>query len=353
MLFTVLCTYYDKTIFNRHAQKSILEQDFKVGDVEFLTIDNSNGQFSSAGQAYNDKAFGAKGEYLIFVHQDVSLLSPNWLTVLTRLVNACQFGIAGCSGVSASGQRLGFIKDRKTIWGRPFCSPEEAQTIDESIMIIPKSVFVALGGFDPSLGWNSYGTDLSLKCLEQKMKVLVLPLFLWHDSPSVLRGIEKVLWQIKSRYGQAIQTTSGSTRSRSLIKNSLKSCLPPAVKGLLVKCLSAIGREKEENVLSYKLRQANRIAIFDILPENCPMDLCIIPTKVKLERLSNNPIWLDKSIELFVARNGQELRTLLRAIEPLTVALINNDLIPYLAQQNDLQTIQFSEQFSVIKGTAV
>lgn len=350
MLFSILCTYYNKQVFDQYTNKSILEQEYD--DLEFIPIDNSDGRFSSAGQAYNDKAFKAKGDYLIFVHQDVKLYSRIWLATLAKLVGSIEFGIAGCSGVSATGQRLGFIKDRKTIWGRPFCVPQKAQTVDESIMIIPKKVFVSMGGFDPSLGWNSYGTDFSLKCLAQELSVLVFPLFLWHDSPSVLRGIEKVLWQIKQRYGQGVHTTSGNTRLNSLIISTLKSYLPPSLKKFLVTFLSAIGKEKEGNLLSFKLRKASKISILDILPEGGQIDRCIIPTKIELERLINNPVWRDQSIDLFIARNKQELKSILRANAPSTVTLAHNDLKPCFMQQNDIQMIPFSANYSLVKVRA-
>jgi len=354
MLFSIFSTYYDKSIFKEFTDQSILEQNYD--NYEYLPIDNSDNRYLSAGHAYNDKAFDANGEYLIFMHQDVKLYSQAWLATLAELVNSYQFGIAGCSGVSDSGQRLGFIKDRKTIWGRPFCTPQDAQTVDESIMIIPKNVFVSLRGFDPTLGWNTYGADFSLKCLAQKMKVMVFPLFLWHNSPSVLRGVEKVLWQLQQRYGQYVHTTSGSTRSKSLIINSLKSYFPPALKKYLVLLLSRMGMEKEGNVLSFKLRKAKKVLMLDVLPEGCEANRLIIPEKIKLEGLSNNPVWRDLSIDLIIVQEMRELEAYLPSIcSTLSSAatLVPNGLKPYFMQYNDIQIVPFSVNYSLLRGRGV
>lgn len=344
MRFSVLCTYYDKQVFERHTLRTLNEQTYQ--DFELLLIDNSNGRCKSAGEAYNDAAARAQGDFLIIVHQDVSLYSPDWLATLARLVEMHEFGMAGCSGMSDQGQRLGFIKDRKAIWGRPFCSPQKAQTVDESIMVMPKEVFLDLGGFDRSLGWNSYGADLSLKCAQRGLDVLAFPLFLWHDSPSALRGVEKKLWQLRQRYGPGIHTTSGSTHTAPLIINSFKSFLPRWLKNRLVTMLSVLGLESEGNVLSVRLSRAGKVVLFDLLPDNCAAGCQVIPKEIELEKFSNNPVWPDLPIKLVLLPDLGQLRSYLQELVPGTVALLPRGLSASLPADDRLKVEPFSASYS-------
>ncbi|MBN2057317.1 MAG: glycosyltransferase family 2 protein [Candidatus Saganbacteria bacterium] len=346
MRFSVLCTYYDKQVFERHTLRTLNEQTYRY--FEFLLIDNSNGRCKSAGEAYNSTAAGAKGDFLIIVHQDVSLYSPDWLATLARLVENHEFGMAGCSGMSRQGQRLGFIKDRKAVWGRPFCCPQKAQTVDESIMIMPKEVFLDLGGFDHSLGWNSYGADLSLKCAQRGSDVLVFPLFLWHDSPSALRGVEKQLWQLRQRYGRGVHTTSGSTNTGQLIINSFKSFLPRWLKNKLVTLLSALGLESEGNVLSSRLSRAGKVLLLDLVPDCFSAGYQVIPQEIELERFSNNPIWPDLFIRLVLLQDLGQLQAILQDLEADTIVLLSNDLLSGLPANERIEIKPFSASYSLL-----
>jgi len=137
MRFSILSVFYRSKVFEQNTKKSILAQDYS--DFEFLPIDNSTNIYKSAGAAYNKSAFAAKGNFLIFLHQDIQMPSNCWLTVLSRIIENYRFGIAGCAGLSAKGKAIGFIKDRKTIWGNPFCSPQEVQAVD---LVLGKGLFV-------------------------------------------------------------------------------------------------------------------------------------------------------------------------------------------------------------------
>ena len=56
---------------------SINKQNYK--NYELILIDNSNNKFPSASKALNFAAKRAKGDYLLFIHQDVDLIESNSL----------------------------------------------------------------------------------------------------------------------------------------------------------------------------------------------------------------------------------------------------------------------------------
>ena len=183
-MISVVCVYNNQESFKKHLLKSLANQTAKF---ELITVDNTGGQFKSASKGLNYGARKAKGKYLMFVHHDVVLYSRFWLEDVEKILENVPFlGVAGCSGVSQDGQMLGFIKDRGCLWGKPPAQPEEVQTLDESLLIIPRVIFDRFK-FDEALsGWHAYGVDYCLMVKEHELKAYVIPVFIHHDSLNIL-----------------------------------------------------------------------------------------------------------------------------------------------------------------------
>ena len=67
---SVICVFNNMDQFEKQLNKSLKQQDV---DYELIAIDNSNNKFSSASQALNYGSEKAKGDILVFSHQDIFL----------------------------------------------------------------------------------------------------------------------------------------------------------------------------------------------------------------------------------------------------------------------------------------
>ena len=83
----------------------------------------------------------------MFIHQDVELDSDSWLVKVEKLLDdILELGIVGVAGMSKKGRnfterRRGYISDCGEIWREPLEKAEVVQTLDECLLIVPKSVF--------------------------------------------------------------------------------------------------------------------------------------------------------------------------------------------------------------------
>lgn len=123
----------------------------------------------------------AKGDYIMFVHQDMWLGSDSWLEDAERvLASIPDLGVAGVAGQSEKGKNW----EERCRWsisgepGRvgPVQKPEEVQTLDECLLIVPRSVFDKLK-FDEKVfdGWDCYGADYCLSVKQLGLKAYVIP----------------------------------------------------------------------------------------------------------------------------------------------------------------------------------
>lgn len=218
-MISVICVYNDKRIFTNMLNKCLQKQTAKF---ELISANNTEGTFQSAAQALNYLGKQAQGEYLMFVHQDVILLSERWLQdTEIILASISDLGVAGCAGVDENGQQQGFLRDRYHLWGKPFAEPRAAQTLDESVLIVPHPVFRDIQ-FDEEnfTGWHCYGADYCLRAKSSRLGIYVIPNFIYHNSPNVnITGLfeqqKNLLHKHQAKY-RHIYTTSGSLSSAKI-----------------------------------------------------------------------------------------------------------------------------------------
>lgn len=212
-MISVISVMNNETVAREFLLRGLSRQDSKF---ELLLVDNRASTYKSASEAYNVTGTKANGDYLMFVHQDVLLLSRNglreaeeWLSTQTRV------GLAGVVGMLKPkfanqievctryyllqklgkyylwNQRYGrgnvfhgFERERALPWGGRFISDVvPVQTVDELILIVPACVFESVK-FDESVCdyWHLYGVDFSLTVSQKGYKVCVLPCFVLHQS---------------------------------------------------------------------------------------------------------------------------------------------------------------------------
>jgi hypothetical protein len=155
---------------------------------ELILIDNTANKYKSASEALNYGGNKAKGEYLIFVHQDVDLLTNTFLEDLELILdNISNLGIAGVAGKSIKSRYiLSNIKEGippQDVSNNHVKNPIKVQTVDECFFVIPKTLFNTVK-FDEKVcdGWHLYAVDYCLSVKEIGLDVYVVPIKLYHRS---------------------------------------------------------------------------------------------------------------------------------------------------------------------------
>ena len=218
-MISVICVYNKEQLLKGNLLKGLESQTSKH---ESILIDNTQGKFKSAAEALNYERERANGKYIMFVHQDVELDSDLWLANTERILDSIlDLGIAGVAGMSEKGKTneergRGYISDCGEIWkwSNAIQKPEEVQTLDECLLIIPKSVFNKLQ-FDEKTfdGWHCYGVDYCLSAKQRGLKSYVIPAFIYHRSlrlnVSNLLRYQKRLYNKHKKNYKKVYTTCG------------------------------------------------------------------------------------------------------------------------------------------------
>lgn len=187
-MFSIVCVCNNEKVFGELLLKSLKRQ---TEAYELIKVDGSEKGFSSAAEALNYGGRSAKGDLIMFVHQDVELLSDNWLSDAEKILNGLPaLGIAGIAGAMDERGVMGNVTSGTPpvmAWSTPVSSPEEVQTLDECLVIIPKKMFDTLQ-FDEKActGWHLYAVDYCLSCREMGYKAYVLPMKAYHKSDGIV-----------------------------------------------------------------------------------------------------------------------------------------------------------------------
>jgi glycosyltransferase involved in cell wall biosynthesis len=183
-MISVVCVYNDKEILKKYLLKSLKNQSVEY---ELILIDNTEAKFKSAAEALNKGGEKARGNYLLFVHQDIDLLSDEWLENCELILNSLEnFAIAGVAGRSKEvPTTLTNIFDGipPEPAGTQIKIPTKVLTLDECLVLIPTQIFKKIK-FDEEVcdNWHLYTVDYSLVAKKNGYDVYVIPLHLYHRS---------------------------------------------------------------------------------------------------------------------------------------------------------------------------
>jgi len=180
-----VCIYNNKSTLKKYLLKSLDLQSIKY---EKILIDNTTNKFKSASVALNYGIEKASGDYIMFVHQDVSLKSNTWLNDVEKsLIGYTKLGVAGVAG---SKQDIDGVYTN-LIHGNPplACGSfrikniEEVQTVDECLFIIPSNI-AKKNKFDEKTcsGWHLYAVEYCLSVLKLNYQVYLIPNEIYHFS---------------------------------------------------------------------------------------------------------------------------------------------------------------------------
>ncbi|NLJ39338.1 MAG: family 2 glycosyl transferase [Candidatus Atribacteria bacterium] len=181
-MISVICVFNDRDVLEKYLLKSLNTQSVEF---ELILLDNVNGKFKSAPEALNYGGNKANGDNLMFIHQDVDLKSDTWLEDVEKEIEKLEnCGIAGVAGVPENGVLKSNIENGipPNKPGEEINTPIPVQTLDECLVIIPRSVFQEYQ-FDETLnGWHLYSVDYCLNIIKQGFNVYVMPAYIYHRS---------------------------------------------------------------------------------------------------------------------------------------------------------------------------
>ena len=234
-MISIVCVYNNEVTLKNALLASLKDQ---TADFELIKIDNADGKFKSAAEALNYGGSKANGDYIMFVHQDMWLGSGSWLEDAERaLISIPDLGIAGVAGQSEKGRTW----EERCRWSilsealrdrEPAHEPEEVQTLDECLLIVPRSVFGKLQ-FDERVfdGWHCYGVDYCLSVRQFGLKAYVIPGSCSHScarqNMKDLLKYQKRLYKKHKKYYKQIYTWTGEISWMKLKIHSLSSFLSP------------------------------------------------------------------------------------------------------------------------------
>jgi Glycosyltransferase like family len=182
---SIVCVFNDADVRRRCLDRSIEEHRHEA-EVEYLTVDNVDGSFATAGAALNYGASLASNDFVAFIHQDVYLHSLRALSEAAGvLAEDDRIGVVGAIGVDAGGRLVGRIRDRVVLLGEPAMHPTDVDSLDELLFMTRRS----LVGREPltesaELGWHAYAVEYGLRARSLGLRVCAVDLPLTHNSPS-------------------------------------------------------------------------------------------------------------------------------------------------------------------------
>lgn len=202
---SIICVYNDEEVLEKYLLESLKTQN---EEYELILIDNRNHEFNSAASALNYGGKKAKGEILLFVHQDVEFYENNLKDIKYYFENCQNLGIAGVQGVSE--ENYGRITTnivsgipKSTVSDYSITDITETQTLDELLLIIPKEVFGKYQ-FDEETcyDWHLYGADYCLNIKQKGYSVVLFPITLYHVSEGGSMSLEyfKTLKKVLNKY---------------------------------------------------------------------------------------------------------------------------------------------------------
>jgi len=175
-MISVVCVYDSEEYLRRILLKSLESQTVEF---ELITLDNRDGRFKSAAEALNYGGEKANGDYIMFAHQDMCLLSDSFLEDVEKILRSIpDLGVAGVGGATNEGKwRFSIdIYDFPNYCNLTVSKPEVVETLDECLLIVPRPVFSKLH-FDEKVfdGWDCYGADYCLCVARLGLKAYVVP----------------------------------------------------------------------------------------------------------------------------------------------------------------------------------
>ena len=192
-MISIVCVFNDYRVLKRWLLNSL---DAQTTPYVMHLIDNTNGRFKSAAEALNYGGGLATGDYIMFVHQDISLTASDWLETMESVIKTLPaLGVAGVAGTAGRGRPIGnveYCNYTAKVFDR-FTEPVRVQTVDECIAIVPRVVFEH-HKFNESIcqDWHLYVVEYCLRLQLHEFNTYVVPQYVYHrGGPNSNNGLSR------------------------------------------------------------------------------------------------------------------------------------------------------------------
>ena len=224
-IISLITVYNNRDLLNQMVASSENQKGVRV---DYVLIDNTSGCFSSAAKALNYGVSQAKGEVLVFLHQDIEFLKNTALEDIFAFAVKHPNTVFGAAGVKSkitdTGEFFSSMYAGESKKQYKCCySPTECYTLDECLIACHKSCMSKLS-FDEVTcdGWHLYGADLCLQAgLLPDYNIMVIPMdYVWHKSngnadKSYMITQNRLAKKYRNQY-KIINTTNGFQYTNTL-----------------------------------------------------------------------------------------------------------------------------------------
>ena len=211
-MISIICAYNNESILKTFLIESLKNQ--KNTQYELILVNSKESHFNSASEALNYGAQKAKGTLLVFCHQDISFLSDNVLEQIQNFDDKFEYGIAGVAGVNFDSNIVlsSIVQgENKQNAGTPIDFVQSVATVDECLFFVKRNHFLEFTNLGKT--WHLYSVEYSLRCIEEKEKVLLLPISsVWHLSPG---------WSLDSTYFATLNKIRKLHRNMPIIPTTI------------------------------------------------------------------------------------------------------------------------------------
>ena len=215
---SIVCVYNDPAVREECLDRSIALHSGSV-DVEYIAIDNTQHEFTSAGAALNHGAGRARHDVVVFVHQDVHLHSIERIAEVARHLDGDRWGILGASGVPSRGAFVGRMRDRVQVIGDNADAPLTVDSLDEVLFMIRRDRVLAEPlSTDPDLAWHAYAVEYGVRMRRLGLGVGAVNLPVTHNSLTInLDRLDVAHRRVAALYPEALpcRTTCGDIGPRA------------------------------------------------------------------------------------------------------------------------------------------
>jgi hypothetical protein len=217
---SVVCVFNNPAVLRECLTESVAAGLHEAADTEYLPVDNTTRQYSSAGAALNHGAALARNDVVVFVHQDVFLHSiPALEKVAAALMEDLSLGMVGATGMTEDGRLLGLIRDRIVLSGELEPGLAEVDSLDEVLFMVRRDqIFRHPLSEEPDLSWHAYAVEYGARLRSMGGRVAVANIPLTHNSLTINldRLAEAHQWIAGAYPGLLpIVTTCGTVQQRS------------------------------------------------------------------------------------------------------------------------------------------
>lgn len=219
-MISIICCANNLEVYRNMLLESLENQNEPY---EVILIDNTFNKHKSAAEALNFGARQAKGDYLVFAHQDIQFNNLNFLRNIKSYINRLN-GIVGLAGIKDSQGVLTNLTQGEHYQNggeHKIDSPVEVQTLDEVFIACRKEVYELIK-FDEKIcnDWHLYGVDFCLSAKKIGIQSFVVPEVIHHKSGGKISlGYVKTLYRLIEKHRKSytkIYTTCSITSTSRL-----------------------------------------------------------------------------------------------------------------------------------------